>query len=93
VIDVSDPAVREGLGLTDADLVGGWRDATEMTRPQALGAAIAEQRRISGVVYPSVKARAAGFEGSNLVIFRDAVVPPDVVSILGPQDEVLERWP
>ena len=67
--------------------------ARRPTLTQVLGLALTQQADISAIRFESDAARAAGFAGFNVVIFRDCVRAPDYVKILGPTKKPLEQWP
>lgn len=93
VLDLADSKTCAALGLTDRDLCVAWPLARKPTRTQQLGLALAQQSDVSAIRFESDAARAAGFTGFNLVIFRDCVRSPDFVKILGPTKKPLQQWP
>ena len=86
-------AVRQALSLTEGDFLGSWRLADNETMLQRLGRAVALQRRIDAVRYPSAAAMAAGGSGCNVAIFRSALRAAARVEVLGRAGEVLETLP
>lgn len=64
-----------------------------MTRLQALGAAVASQRRVAGVVYPSAVRHRAGEYSRNAAIYHAALAAPDRVEVIGHEGRVDEAWP
>ena len=93
VLDLTAPLTLSILKLRPEELHQDWRKATNLTKTQLLGLAIATRTRISAIQYPSDAASAAGSVGTNLVIFRAAVREPDYVKILGPKKQALQHWP
>jgi len=93
VLDLANPKTRAVLGLSAKDLRVAWPLARRPTLTQLLGLALTQQADISAIRFESDAARAAGFTGFNLVIFRDCVHSPDYVKILGPTKNPLEQWP
>jgi hypothetical protein len=93
VLDLTERKTCEALGMHGKQLSVSWIRAQKPTRAQLLGLAISQQHSISAIRYVSDAARAAGFAGVNLVIFRDALRKPDFVRILGPTKAPLEQWP
>jgi len=59
---------------------------------QEIGKAMAHQKRISGIRFPSNAMQKKGKSGFNLVVFQDLVPNPDFLEIME-GDKVLERWP
>ena len=92
VLDLGDREVADTLGIRNADLYGLWRGRRE-TRLQKVGRAVSEQRRISGVRFPSAASHAEGSSGWNVAIFKAALTPPDLVEILGDSTKSLEVLP
>lgn len=94
VLDLADDAVRDALGLTEADLFAPWRalSAPGPTLTQQLGAAVAAQDRLHGIRFPSDAARQRGFPGFNLVVFRKSVAPPAAVVIKDDSGVTLDAW-
>ena len=72
------------LFLKPIDLTVKWPLARKPTRTQLLGLVVSHQSTVASIRFPSDAARAAGFAGFNIVIFRDGVQQPDFVRILGP---------
>jgi hypothetical protein len=93
VLDLANEKTCRALGLGTRHLSGPWMLARQPVRTQLLGRAVSEQHSISAIRFPSDAARASGFTGFNLVIFRDAVRRPDFVRILGPTAKPLNQWP
>ncbi|MEI6391055.1 MAG: RES domain-containing protein [Verrucomicrobiota bacterium] len=93
VLNLTRPALRRALGLSDKELYKTWRRATRPTLTQLLGQAVTETKLFSAIRYPSKAAVAAGQPGINLVIFRDCVRSPESVRILGPSAKALQEWP
>jgi hypothetical protein len=84
---------RNALKLKTSDLSVRWELARKTTRTQLLGLAVSQQQAIAAIRFPSDAARAAGFAGFNVVIFRECVRRPDSVRILGPTKKPLQKWP
>ena len=93
VLDLTSRDVLRPLGLKPDELLAPWRKAKKPTLTQLIGLAVQEGAKFSAIRYFSRAARDAGFEGTNLVIFRDRVVKPDSVRILGPTSKPLQKWP
>jgi len=93
LLDLGDARTFAVLGLKDGDLQSAWRGARTPTATQCLGEAVNTSSGISAIRYPSDAARAKGFVGANLVIFRECVQRPDRVHILGPTRSPLQKWP
>ena len=93
VLDLGTPRVLAKLGLGKSDLFRPWRLAKRQTRLQALGAAIADQTRITAVRYPSFAARALVPPGWNLVVYIAALNAPDKLEVLGKPGVLLEVLP
>jgi RES domain-containing protein len=93
VLDLANPKTCAALGLDGKAMSVAWPLARKATRTQQLGLAIAQLTGISAVRFPSDAAKAAGFSGFNLVIFRDCIHAPDFVKILGPTRKPLQQWP
>lgn len=49
--------------------------------------------KIAMIRYPSIAAREKGFEGGNMVVFKEKLKKPDFLVKRGPRNEVIERWP
>jgi RES domain len=93
VLDLANPNTCQALGLGAKHLSAAWIRARQALRTQLLGLAVSQQHVISAIRFPSDAARASGFAGFNVVIFRDAVRRPDFVKILGPTSKPLQQWP
>ncbi|MEW6160454.1 MAG: RES family NAD+ phosphorylase [Verrucomicrobiota bacterium] len=93
VLDMSLPDTLKALDLTQRDLRTNWIRAKQPTALQILGEAVSKQFSVSAIRFPSDAAKAAGFVGTNVVIFRDCVRKPDSVRILGPTKKPLQEWP
>jgi RES domain-containing protein len=92
VLDLTSDATLKTLKLSKPDLHGSWRGAKSI-ETQKLGFVISTRTDISAIHYPSDAAAASGRPGTNLVIFRNKVVAPDYVRILGPDKRPLQTWP
>jgi len=93
VLNLEDEPTRHALQLEAKDMTVRWEFAHKATRTQLLGWVVSQQRAIAAIRFPSDAARAAGFAGFNVVIFRDGVRRPDFVRILGPTRKPLQQWP
>lgn len=94
VIDLTDSICLAHFGLVESDLQVTWRLASAPILTQQLGAAIAKNMAgISAIRYPSEAMRLTGRTGTNFAIFRDRVVAPDSLTIKGPGNTILQRWP
>lgn len=93
VLDLTSLDVLRQLGLKLDDLFAPWRKVKNPTLTQLIGLAVQEGATFSAIRFPSRAAKDAGFVGTNLVIFRDRVVKPDSVRILGPTAKPLQKWP
>ena len=92
VLDLGDARTRDTLELKLKVLGAAWQLAKRHTRTQLLGLA-ASQGLIAAIRFPSDAARAIGSPGFNVVIFREGVMAPDHVHILGPAKKPLKKWP
>lgn len=93
VLDLGNGGTLSVLGLNGSDLRAAWRGAPKPTVTQLLGEAVSRQADIAAIRFPSEAARLKGFAGANVVIFRDCVQRPDLVHILGPTKQPLQKWP
>jgi hypothetical protein len=93
VVDLGDPRAVEILRLTDEELFGNWLLKPSPTRLENLGSAIANQRAIAAIRYPSAATHKLNREGWNVAIFRAALESPDRVEILGGLGNPLEVLP
>ena len=93
ILDLGNPATVKHFGVTAADFFSAFRSRQDTTRLEALGAAVARQRKISAVRFPSKAMHVKHAVGFNFAIFPDAIRPPDSLSILGNGAAPLERWP
>ena len=94
VIDLTEPGTLAHLGLTANDLQQPWRFVSRPTATQILGSAVAANTSgIAAIRYPSEAMRLTGRTGTNFAIFRDRVVAPDSLTIKGPGNTILQRWP
>lgn len=93
VIDLCAPESVAALGMKAADLQAVWIGSSKLVSTQFLGQALSEQAQIAAVRFPSEAARAAGFAGANVVIFKESVRRPDSVRILGLAKNQLQKWP
>lgn len=89
VLDLTNPKIRAYVGLTRNDLNQDWRGAAKPVKTQLLGDAITGEGTISAIRYPSN----AQPESFNVVIFRKALIAPDTLKILGPNNRILQEWP
>lgn len=93
VLDLADPATIEHFGLKDEDFTRSYvTKSGDLIPLQEIGKAVARQKRISAIRFPSNAMRKQGKAGSNLVIFQDIVTAPDFLEIME-GDKVVERWP
>jgi hypothetical protein len=93
VLDLTAIATLKFLKVDAKDLLKNWRRARQKTVTQLLGQAVNETGLFSAIRYPSKAAVNRGQPGTNLVIFRDCVHPPNLVRILGPTNSPLQEWP
>ena len=93
VLDLASPENLQKIGIAESELFAPWRTAKESTLTQSIGQAVQEGAPFSAIRYRSRAAKDAGFQGFNLVIFRDRVERPDLVRILGPTSKPLQKWP
>lgn len=93
VLDLTDRTVVKALGLTQHDLEVPWQRTKASVKTQLLGKAVVVHTHIAAIRYPSVAAKRAGSTGINVAVFRDRVVAPDGVRILGPDKKPLMSWP
>jgi RES domain-containing protein len=93
LLDFTDPHVRNYFGLTKSDLTGpAYRLDPNLSNLQQIGGEIAAQKRIAAVRYPSNQMRKLGKQGHNIVVYQEALSPPDYLEVLE-GDRVLNRWP
>jgi RES domain-containing protein len=93
VLDLVDDSARKAVGLSAKDLGAHWHRARRPTKSQLLGMAVSCQTSIAAIRFPSDAARATGFTGFNVVIFRHCLRRPDYVRILGATKRPLQKWP
>ena len=93
VLDLSDKVIRHKLGFSEKELRAPWERVQRPTRSQLLGTALSQHRQMAAIQYPSDAARAHGFAGYNVVIFRKSVRRPNYVRVLGPGKKPLQSWP
>lgn len=93
VLDLSDAKTRNHFRLTDSDFFAGFRLKKIITPLQSLGQAVAQQKRIAAIRFPSHACHRESRTGFNLVIFPDTIEAPDCVKILGRKGATLEEWP
>jgi RES domain-containing protein len=93
VVDLTDKAVRKSMGFTEKDLAAAWERARNPTRSQLLGTAVNKLATFAAIRYPSDAARAHGFAGNNMVVFRGCVRRSCFVRVLGPGRRTLQCWP
>lgn len=91
-LDLGNREAAEALGIGAADFYGTWRGRRE-TRLQRIGRAVSEQRRISGIRFPSAASHAESSSGWNIAIFKAALAASDRVEILGDGTRPLEVFP
>jgi len=93
VLDLTDPATIEHFGLKDEDFTRSYvTKSGDLIPLQEIGKAVARQKRISAIRFPSNAMRKQGKAGNNLVVFQDIVSAPDFLEIME-GDKVVERWP
>jgi RES domain-containing protein len=92
VLDLTNSKNLKTLGLVRTNLFEDW-EHKKASATQLLGAAIAKHPKFSAIIFPSAAANEAGFQGKNIVIFRDSVRRPDSIKIIGPTKRSLQRWP
>jgi hypothetical protein len=54
---------------------------------------VSQQAGIAAIRFPSDAARKKGFDGANVVVFRDCLRGTDRLRILGPTKKPLQKWP
>jgi RES domain-containing protein len=92
VLDLTDPATIEHFGLKDEDFTRSYvTKSGDLIPLQEIGKAVARQKRISAIRFPSNAMRKQGKAGNNLVVFQDIVSAPDFLEIME-GDKVVERW-
>jgi RES domain-containing protein len=92
VLDLTQGAVVRQLRISRAQLLVEW-DGKDVCVTHILGEVVNEGGRFSAIQFPSAAANESGFQGVNLVVFRDALRKPDFVGILGPSKKSLQTWP
>lgn len=93
VLDLGDAATCAHLGLSDADFYGAFRTQASETRLEALGRALARQKRICAVRFPSDAMHKKSKIGFNFAVFKAALSAPDSLVILGLGGASLDKWP
>lgn len=93
ILDMGEDATRAHFGLTDADFFEGFRLKKKTTPLQAIGAALALQKKVVAIRFPSHACHREKRTGFNLAIFPEAIQAPDFVKILGRKGATLEEWP
>jgi RES domain-containing protein len=93
VLDLCSAPTLSALSMNARDLRAPWVGARKPTAAQSLGEAVSRQDAVTAIRFPSDAARAKGFAGANVVIFRESVRRPDHVHILGPTKKPLQKWP
>ena len=93
ILDMGEEATRTHFGLTDADFFEGFRLKKKTTPLQAIGAALALQKKVVAIRFPSHACQRESRTGFNLAIFPEAIEAPDFVKILGRKGATLEEWP
>jgi RES domain-containing protein len=92
VLDLTDTATIEHFGLKDEDFTRSYvTKSGDLIPLQEIGKAVARQKRISAIRFPSNAMRKQGKAGNNLVVFQDIVAAPDFLEIME-GDKVVERW-
>lgn len=93
VLDLTDPATIEHFGLKGEDFTRSYvTKSGDLIPLQEIGKAVARQKRITAIRFPSNAMRKQGKTGNNLVVFQDIVSAPDFLEIME-GDKVVERWP
>jgi RES domain-containing protein len=92
VLDLTNPKNLKELKLARARLFEEWEDKKEVAT-QLIGEAVAQSQEFSAILFPSAAAKEAGFQGKNLIVFRDSIKRPDFVRVLGPTKRPLQKWP
>lgn len=93
IIDLGDAATCTYLGLDEANFYGAFRTRTDETRLEALGRAVARQKSICAIRFPSEAMNAESKTGLNFAVFKAALAAPDSLIILGPAGASLDKWP
>ncbi len=93
VLDLEDAQTRDLLEITERDLESNWGYGSPPAITQRLGEAVAAQRKISAIRYPSVAAHKNRIAGFNVVIYKAGVRAPDFVHILGPTKKPIQKLP
>jgi RES domain-containing protein len=93
VVDLGDTRALEALQLAEEDLFGNWLLRPSPTPLERVGRAIAHQRAVTALRFPSAATHRVGREGWNLAIFRAALKSPDRIEILGNSGDPLEMLP
>jgi len=93
VIDLSAPKTCKYLGITKKDLIDSFRLKTTTTPLELLGQQISRQSNIVAIRFPSAACLTMGKKGNNLVIFKDALTPPDFLKVYEPDNASPDCWP
>jgi hypothetical protein len=93
ILDMNAEAARTQFGLTYSYFFVGFRLKKQTTPLQAIGAALALQKKVVAIRFPSHACHRESRTGFNLAIFPEAIEAPDFVKILGRKGATLEEWP
>ena len=93
ILDLGDAATCAHLGISDSDFYGAFRTRTDKTRLEALGRAVARQKSICAIRFPSDSMHAESKTGFNFAVFKAALSAPDSLIILGSAGASLDKWP
>ncbi len=93
ILDLGDSATVRHFGLKAADFYSAFRVNPNETPLEQLGRAVARQNVVCALRFPSDAMHVAKATGFNFVIFKQALVAPDSLRIVGPGGRVLDQWP
>ena len=93
ILDLRDVKTCSTLGFCDADFFKPFRRKKSPTRLESLGYALSLQHRVAGIIFPSAACDQAGKKGPNIVLYKNAFIKKDRLSILDPHSKKPDCWP
>lgn len=93
VLDLADAKTCAYLRIAEEHLLKPFRLLKSPTRLQSLGLAIASQREIVGIRFPSAASHRINKTGHNFVLFKNSFLPPDRLEIQDPHSTTPDCWP